>query len=231
MKYFFVAALALLLTACNSQQGSSKKAELKVQKDSVSYAIGLDVGTTFKRQEITVNYDAFIQGMKDAADSGKRMMNEEQIAKTMMAFQQQMMAQAQEKMKGALEKNKKEGEAFLAENKKQPGVVTTASGLQYKVITMGKGPKPKASNEVTVHYRGTLLNGTEFDNSYKRGEPVTFPCGGVIKGWTEVLQLMPVGSKWQVWVPSDLGYGERSAGQIGPNSTLVFDVELLAIKK
>lgn len=228
MKHLLIAATCLLLVACDS----SKKTELKNDKDSVSYSIGLDIGNTFARQGIEVEPDAFVQGLKDAADtSGKRLMTDEQVRATLIVYQQKMMEKAQQKMQEQSGKAKEEGEKFLAENKTKPGVVTTASGLQYKVITMGKGKKPKASNEVTVHYRGTLLNGTEFDNSYKRGEPVTFPVGGVIAGWTEVLQLMPVGSKWQVFVPANLGYGDRAAGPIPPGSTLVFDVELLAIKK
>lgn len=229
MKYILFAAIAISFVACTNPSG--KKAELKNDKDSVSYSIGLDVGTTFSRQGIEVNPDAFIQGLKDASDtSAKRMMTEEQVRETMMAYQQKMMAKAKEKLEKESGQAKIEGEKYLAENKKKPGVITTASGLQYKVITMGKGKKPKATNEVTVHYRGTLINGTEFDNSYKRGEPITFPVNGVISGWTEALQLMPVGSKWELVVPAELGYGNNPAGPIPPGSTLLFEVELLGIK-
>jgi FKBP-type peptidyl-prolyl cis-trans isomerase FklB len=228
MKQAFIGTVCLLLMSC----GGGKKAELKNDMDSVSYAIGLDVGRTFQRQGIEVTPDAFMQGLKDASDtSGKPMMTDEQIQSCMMAFQQKMIAKQQEKMQQQSGAATAEGEKFLAENKSKPGVVTTASGLQYKVIKAGSGKKPKASNEVKVHYRGSLINGTEFDNSYKRGEPVTFPVGGVIPGWTEVLQLMPVGSKWEVYIPASLGYGNNAAGPIPPGSTLVFEVELLAIVK
>ncbi len=212
--------------------GGGKKAELKTDKDSVSYSIGLDVGRTFQRQGIEVTPEAFLQGLKDAADtSGKCLLTDEQIRATMMAFQQKMMAKQQEKMMKESGPATIEGTKFLEENKSKPGVVATASGLQYKVITAGKGKKPSASNEVKVHYRGTLINGTEFDNSYKRGEPISLPVSGVIPGWTEALQLMPVGSKWELYIPANLGYGNNPSGPIPPGSTLIFEVELLGIVK
>ncbi|MFA6439730.1 MAG: FKBP-type peptidyl-prolyl cis-trans isomerase [Bacteriovoracaceae bacterium] len=227
MKQLLIASACFVLMSCGG-----KKTELTSDKDSVSYSIGLDVGRTFQRQGIEVTPDAFLQGLKDAADtSGKPMLSDEQIQSTMMAFQQKMMAKQQEKMQQQSGAAIAEGEKFLAENKVKPGVVTTASGLQYKVIKAGSGKKPKASNEVKVHYRGTLVNGTEFDNSFKRGEAVTFPVGGVIPGWTEALQLMPVGSKWEVYIPAQLGYGNNATGPIPPGSTLIFEVELLAIVK
>ncbi|MCK9409960.1 MAG: FKBP-type peptidyl-prolyl cis-trans isomerase [Bacteroidetes bacterium] len=227
MKQLLIASACFVLMSCGG-----KKTELTNDKDSVSYSIGLDVGRTFQRQGIEVTPDAFLQGLKDAADtSGKPMLSDEQIQSTMMAFQQKMMAKQQEKMQQQSGAAIAEGEKFLAENKVKPGVVTTASGLQYKVIKAGSGKKPKASNEVKVHYRGTLVNGTEFDNSFKRGEAVTFPVGGVIPGWTEALQLMPVGSKWEVYIPAQLGYGNNATGPIPPGSTLIFEVELLAIVK
>ena len=148
-----------------------------------------------------------------------------------MAFQKDMMAKQEAKAKAAAEKNSKDGEAFLAENKKKDGVKSTASGLQYKVIKAGDGVMPKGTDTVSVNYKGTLIDGTEFDSSYKRGEAATFPVSGVIKGWTEALQLMKVGSKWQLFIPSNIAYGERGAGgEIGPNATLIFEVELLSIK-
>lgn len=230
MKLLLCATVCLAFAACNDQNGN--KAELKNDKDSVSYSIGLDVGTTFARQGIEIETGPFIQGMKDAADtSGNRLMTDEQIRATMMAYQQKMMVKAQQKAQELSVKAKAEGEKFCSENKIKPGVITTASGLQYKVIAMGKGKKPKATSEVTVHYRGTLINGMEFDNSFQRGEPITFPVSGVIPGWTEALQLMPVGSKWQLVVPSHLGYGDNPAGPIPPGSTLLFDLELIAIAK
>jgi len=228
MKQILFAVSCLFLMSC----GSDKKAELKTDKDSVSYSIGMDVGMTFQRQGIEVNPETFLQGFKDVADtSTKPLMTEDQVRATMMAYQQKMMAKAQEKMMQQSGTANAEGEKFLTENKTKSGVVTTASGLQYKIIKAGKGKKPSAANEVKVHYKGTLINGTEFDNSYKRGEPITLPVGGVIAGWTEALQLMPVGSKWQLFIPAHLGYGNTQSGPIPPGSTLIFDVELLAIVK
>lgn len=226
MKQLILPGICLLLMSC----GGGNNAELKTDLDSVSYAIGLDVGKTFQRQGITVTHDPFLQGLKDATDtSGKRLMTDEQIQATMMAFQQKMMAQQQEKLLQQSGAANAEGDKFLAENKTKPGVKTTESGLQYKVINAGSGKKPKVSSEVKVHYRGTLLNGTEFDNSYKRGEPITLPVSGVIPGWTEALQLMPVGSKWELYIPSNLAYGNTGSGPIPPGSTLIFEVELLDI--
>lgn len=228
MKYTAIAALALLLISC----GGNKKAELKTEKDSVSYSIGLDIGATFQRQGVEISPEAIIQGLKDAADtSAKRLMTDEQCRTVMMSYQQKLMAKAQEKAAAQSGQGKAEGAKFLAENKTKAGVVTTASGLQYKVIKAGSGKKPTAANEVKVHYKGSLINGTEFDNSYKRGEPITLPVGGVIAGWTEALQLMPVGSTWELYIPSDLAYGDRGSGPIPPGSTLIFTVELIAIVK
>lgn len=228
MKQAFIATVCLLLMSC----GGGSKTELKNDMDSVSYSIGLDVGKTFQRQGIDITPEAFLQGLKDAADTaGKPLLTDEQIRACMSAFQQKMMVKQQEKMQQQAGSALAEGEKFLAENKTKPGVETTASGLQYKVIKAGSGKKPKADNEVRVHYRGTLLNGTEFDNSYSRGEPIVFPVGGVIPGWVEALQLMPVGSKWEVYIPASLAYGNNQTGPIPPGSTLIFEVELLAIVK
>ncbi|HET6935004.1 MAG TPA: FKBP-type peptidyl-prolyl cis-trans isomerase, partial [Candidatus Angelobacter sp.] len=189
-------------------------------------AIGMQVGGTISRQGIEVDPNVLLEGLKDAM-AGKPIMTEEDVRATMMQLQSDMLA----KQKQAGEANKKEGEAFLAANKAKPGVVTLPDGLQYTVVKEGTGPKPTASDTVTVNYRGTLINGKEFDSSYKRGEPAKFPVNGVIKGWTEALQLMPVGSKWQLFIPADLAYGERGAGaDIAPNSTLIFEVELLSIQ-
>ncbi len=213
------------------QGNSQEKTELKTQKDSVSYAIGLDIGQRLKQQSVDANPDLIARGIKDASTGGKPLLTEQQAQSVMGAFQQQLVAKRDSMNKVIGEKNKKDGEAFLAENKKKDSVVTLPSGVQYKVLKMGTGKKPKADQTVSVQYRGTLVDGTEFDSSYKRGEPITFQVGGVIKGWTEALQLMPVGSKWQLFIPSDLAYGERGAGQtIPPNSTLIFEIELLSIK-
>ena len=204
---------------------------LKTDKDKVSYSIGLDIGTNFKRQSVDLDPKALAAGIADGLSGGKPLLTEDEVRKVLAQFQQQMAAKAQEMAQQLAEKNQKEGEVFLAENKKKKGVITLPSGLQYQVITAGTGKIPKATDTVTTHYRGTLIDGTEFDSSYKRGEPASFPVNGVIKGWTEALQLMKVGSKWQLFIPSSLAYGPQGAGQvIGPNATLVFEIELLSIK-
>jgi FKBP-type peptidyl-prolyl cis-trans isomerase FklB len=204
---------------------------LTTQKDKFSYALGMNLGTSLHKQSVPVDPNLLARGLKDALAGGKTLLTEDQARATLMEVQTEMRKKQQEEMQRAGDASKKEGEAFLAANKSKEGVVTLPSGLQYKILTQGTGPKPTASDSVVCNYRGTLLNGTEFDSSYKRGQPATFPVNGVIKGWTEALQLMPVGSKWQLFVPSDLAYGERSPGpEIGPNSTLIFEVELLSIQ-
>jgi len=204
---------------------------LKTQKDKVSYSIGLDIGEKFKSQSIDIEPDLLLKGIKDVLSGEKPLLSEEEVQSVMTAFQQQLQTAAMARMKELGDKNMKEGETFLAENKKKPGVVALPSGLQYKVVKAGAGKKPKATDTVTTNYRGTLVDGTEFDSSYKRGQPASFPVSGVISGWTEALQLMPVGSKWVLYVPPGLAYGPRGAGQaIGPNATLIFEVELLSIE-
>ncbi|HEV7551095.1 MAG TPA: FKBP-type peptidyl-prolyl cis-trans isomerase [Candidatus Angelobacter sp.] len=201
-------------------------------KEKASYAIGMNWGTGLHRQGIDVDSAALVQGMKDALSGGKTLLTEEEARAALMQLQSEMQAKQQAKAAQEGDANKKEGDTFLAANKSKEGVVTLPSGLQYKILTPGTGPKPAASDSVVCNYKGTLINGTEFDSSYKRGEPATFPVTGVIKGWTEALQLMPVGSKWQLVIPSDLAYGPRGTpgGPIGPNATLVFEVELMSIK-
>ena len=184
--------------------------------------MGMNIGTGLHRQGLTLDPALVARGLKDAQTGGKTLLTEDEAR---AAFQQ-LQADVQQKM-GA--KNRSEGEAFLAANKSKEGVVTLPSGLQYKILTQANGPKPTASDTVTVNYRGTLVNGTEFDSSYKRGQPASFPVGGVIKGWTEALQLMPVGSKWQLFIPSDMAYGDAGRPGIPPGSTLIFEVELLSI--
>ena len=204
---------------------------LTTQKEKFSYALGMNLGTTLHKQAVPVDPNILARGLKDALAGGKTALTEDQARATLMEVQTEMRKKQEEQMQIAGEAGKKEGDAFLAANKTKEGVVTLPSGLQYKVLTQGTGPKPTPSDSVVCNYRGTLINGTEFDSSYKRGEPATFPVTGVIKGWTEALQLMPVGSKWQLFVPSDMAYGERSpAPQIGPSSTLIFEVELLSIQ-
>lgn len=203
----------------------------KDTKDKVSYSIGADLGGTFKKQGFELNPAMIQQGLNDAYGEGKLLMTEEEMMQTMQTWQTEMRGKMDAKRKESGGKNQKTGEDFLAANKSKEGVKTTASGLQYKVLTEGKGEKPKATDTVSTNYRGTLVDGTEFDSSYKRGEPASFPVNAVIPGWTEALQLMPVGSKWQLFIPSNLAYGENAPPQIGPNSALIFDVELLGIEK
>jgi len=206
------------------------KVQLKDQKDKASYSIGHDIGSTFKKQSVELNSDVFFAGFKDAL-AGKEEMKKEERDKVLADFQKEMMEKQAANTKKAAEKNAAEGEKFLAENAKKDGVKTTASGLQYKVLKEGSGDSPKATDTVVTNYKGTLLDGTEFDSSYKRNEPATFPVSRVIPGWTEALQMMKPGSKYQLFVPSKLAYGERGAGRdIGPNATLIFEVELLSIK-
>src|SRR6266511_1346030 len=186
----------------------------------------MQIGLNLARQKVDINTDMLAAGIKDSI-AGKPQLNPDQVKEVMATFEKDM----EQKQKDSGEKNKAEGAKFLEENKKKEGVKTTASGLQYKVLKDGNGAQPKASDTVTVNYRGTLINGTEFDSSYKRGQPAPFPVNGVIKGWTEALQLMKVGSKYQLFIPSTLAYGERAVSpDLGANSTLIFEVELLDAK-
>ena len=230
MKLQLIAVLSVLLLV--TQVNAKENLVLKNQKDKVSYVIGMDIGTNLKKQSIDVDPDILAKGIKDGFSGGKSLLSEQEVREIMAAFQKEMMAKQEELNKKLGEKNKKEGEGFLAENKKKEGVKTLPSGLQYKVIKAGTGKKPKLTDTVTTHYRGTLIDGTEFDSSYRRGQPATFPVNGVIPGWTEALQLMQEGAKWQLFVPPNLAYGERGAGrQIGPNATLIFEVELISIQE
>ncbi|HET7318119.1 MAG TPA: FKBP-type peptidyl-prolyl cis-trans isomerase [Nitrospirota bacterium] len=220
--------ISLCMVFAVSPVFGGEKTELKTDKDKLSYALGADMGSNLKKFEIDIDADLYVKGMKDAL-SGNVLLTEQEIKNVIMSLQKDLQAKQQEKMKAQGEKNKKEGEAFLAENKKKDGVKALPSGLQYKVITEGKGASPKATDTVTVHYKGTLTDGTEFDSSYKRNAPATFPVNGVIKGWTEALQLMKEGSKWQLFIPASLAYGESGRAGIPPNSVLIFDVELIKV--
>ncbi len=204
---------------------------LKTSKDKFSYALGMKMGENLKKQTVPVDPAILARGMKDALAGAKPLLTDEEAQAAIAQVQGEVRQQQQQKMEQEAVGNKKEGEAFLAANKAKEGVVTLPSGMQYKVLTTGTGPKPTASDTVVCNYRGTLINGTEFDSSYKRGQPATFPVSGVIKGWTEALQLMPVGSKWQLFIPADLAYGDHGAGSdIAPGDTLIFEVELLSIE-
>jgi FKBP-type peptidyl-prolyl cis-trans isomerase FklB len=208
---------------------ATKPLVLTTEKDKQSYAIGLNVGQSLHRDGIVVDPKILVRGLQDAMAGGKVMLTDDQIKTVMTDLKNQVHQEQEAKRQAALETNKKEGAAFLAANATKPGVVTLPSGLQYKILTAGTGPKPTADDRVVCNYRGMLLDNTEFDSSYKRGQPATFPVTGVIKGWTEALQLMPVGSKWQLFIPADLAYGERGQATIEPNATLIFEVELLSI--
>ena len=210
---------------------------LKTQKDKLSYAIGMNMGkglaASMKQQAVDVDQAILLRGLKDGLAGGKLLLTDDEVKAILTQVQTEVRTRQDEKQKAVAVENKKEGDDFLAANKAKDGVVTLPSGLQYKILAAGKGPKPAATDTVTCNYKGTLINGTEFDSSYKRGQPASFPVAGVIKGWTEALQLMPVGSKWQLFIPPDLGYGDRGADPrsgIGPGATLIFEVELLSIQ-
>jgi FKBP-type peptidyl-prolyl cis-trans isomerase FklB len=229
------AATAKKASAAKTGQTPARKATtpltLNTQKDKVSYAIGMNIGTAMKRDAVDVDTVILLRGLKDALAGSKPLLTDQEAQSVMTALQADLRKKQELQQQQAADTNKKEGEAFLAANKTKEGVVALPSGLQYKILQEGTGPKPAVTDTVVVNYRGTLLNGTEFDSSYKRGQPAAFGVGQIIKGWTEALQLMPVGSKWQLFIPSDLAYGARGAGRdIGPNSTLVFEVELLSIQ-
>jgi FKBP-type peptidyl-prolyl cis-trans isomerase FklB len=206
-------------------------ANLKTLKDQASYAIGLNIGQSMKGQGVDVNPDLVAQGIRDILTGAKPALNDQQIQEVMTAFAQQAQAAAEARAKVEGEKNQKDADAFLAANKAKEGVKTLPSGLQYRVLKAGTGRKPTATDTVTTHYTGKLLNGEVFDSSVARGEPASFPVNRVIPGWTEALQLMPVGSKWELFIPANLAYGPQGQpGAIPPNAMLVFEVELLDIK-
>jgi FKBP-type peptidyl-prolyl cis-trans isomerase len=230
MKSYLLSLLVLGLLA--SPLNAQDKPDLKDPKVRASYCIGASFGGNLKRQEVDVDLKALAAGLADAL-AGKTALTDAEIRETLNSFQKEMMEKMQAKQKVAGEKNLKDGEAFEAANGKKEGVKVLPSGLQYKVLKSGSGATPKATDTVKVHYHGTLIDGTVFDSSVERGDPATFPVNGVIAGWTEALQLMKVGDKWQLVIPAKLAYRDRGApgGKIGPNSTLIFDVELLGIEK
>ncbi len=220
-------SVAVLGAASLPAQGAT----LKTDADKVSYMVGYQIGSNFKRDGLDVDSNMMLVGMKEAMAGTKSTLTPEESQKIMQDLQKNLAAKAESKRKTEGDKNTADGKKFLADNAKKSGVKTLPSGLQYKVVTEGKGDAPKATDTVSTNYKGTLIDGTEFDSSYKRGQPAKFPVNGVIKGWTEALQLMKPGAKWQLFVPSELAYGDRGAGElIGPNATLLFEVELLAIE-
>jgi len=227
MRWMVVVGMGMLAAQLSAQES----AVLKTEQDKINYGIGVGVARNLMRQGIEVDLEMVIRGLRDSLSGGKLLMTEEELEKTMITFQAEMTQKQALAAKVTGEKNKKEGEAFLAENQKKEGVTTLPSGLQYKVLKAGEGKKPTVNDTVVCNYRGTFIDGTEFDSSYKRNQPATFAVKGVIKGWTEALQLMAIGSKWQLFIPSNLGYGDKGAlPGIGPNAVLIFEVELLGIK-
>ncbi len=229
MRFGWVVVLGIVLLA--GQTGAAEKMTLKTQKEKLSYIIGVEAGNNMKKQSVDIDADILLLGLKDSLSGGPLLLSEDEMVAVKLAFRQEMMAKQAEAAKKLAEKNKKEGDAFLEENKKKEGVKTLPSGLQYKVIQEGTGKTPAATDTVTVNYRGTFIDGQEFDSSYKGGQPATLPVNGVIPAWNEALQLMKEGSKWQIVVPPSLAYGEQGAGNvIGPNAVLIFEVELISVK-
>ncbi len=235
MKKIFTIALLAVVTVwavhAEDKPQATSASPFQNTKEKNSYSIGMSLGSIWKNQELDVDFEMLRKGIADATGGGKTLITEQEARETLMAMQREIRTRQEEKRKVQGEKNKAEGEAFLAQNKTNAGVVTLPSGLQYKIVTEGTGEIPKSNDTVTVNYRGKLLDGTEFDSSYSRNQPATFPVNRVIKGWTEALQLMKTGSKWELFIPANLAYGEMGSGmKIAPNATLQFEVELLSIK-
>ena len=233
LRLFAVMIMLTSLAGCTPEEATSaSELELDTPKNRISYTIGVNIGQDFKSQNMDVDPDLLLMGLKDTLSGKELQLTEEEMVQEIQNFQQEMQAKMAAEMEVKAAENKASGEAFMTENAKQEGVVVTESGLQYKIIEPGQGDSPGPADVATVHYRGTLIDGTQFDSSYDRGQPASFPVGGVIAGWSEALQLMKPGAKWQLVIPAELAYGERGAGQdIGPNSTLLFDVELISVEQ
>jgi FKBP-type peptidyl-prolyl cis-trans isomerase FklB len=235
-KLFFLALCFAIVTPIFAQQKGTKSAtegniKFKTLIDSVSYVFGADFGKNLSNADLDINLDLFMRGTKDVLDKKEPVFTEDETAQILNKLQVIMTEKQEQAAKEQLAKNKKEGEDFLAKNKKNSDIITTASGLQYKILTKGNGKIPTIQDTVIAHYTGTLIDGTVFDSSIQRDEPASFALTGVIKGWTEALQIMPVGSKWMLYIPSDLAYGDKGAGNvIPPGATIIFEVELISIK-
>ncbi|MGQ9426919.1 FKBP-type peptidyl-prolyl cis-trans isomerase [Gilvimarinus sp. F26214L] len=241
-KAYFVATIAAAMVSlggCQQQSSEQERSELQSLDEKVSYVFGFNIGQQFKSQQIELDPQIVAQAIEDVYSDAEPQLSQEEMQTAMQSFQQEyeekmasMQADQQAEREAAAADNKQKGEEFLAANAEKEGVVTLPSGLQYKQIEEGEGESPEAADTVTVHYRGTLIDGTEFDSSYERGEPVSFPLQNVIPGWTEGLQHMKEGSKYELYIPSDLAYGPGGSGPvIGPNETLIFEVELLEVDK
>ncbi|MDH5751494.1 MAG: FKBP-type peptidyl-prolyl cis-trans isomerase [Deltaproteobacteria bacterium] len=227
---FTLIALSAFLIP-GGQVNAQTKEDLKDKKKKTSYALGLDIGQRIKSQNMQLDGDMVAKGIKDGMGSGTPWLTDAELKDVLLAWRKEQADERNKTMMVEGEKNKKAGEKFLSENKKKSGVKTTKSGLQYIVMKDGKGKSPDAKNRVVAHYKGSLIDGTEFDSSYGRGEPAEFAVTGVIPGWTEALKMMKPGSKWQIFIPSELGYGTRGAPpRIPPNATLIFEIELLEVK-
>lgn len=232
IKLVAAAVMGLAMSAAIAANDAASVSSLNTDTDKLSYSIGADLGKNFKTQGIDINPSALAKGMQDGMGNGALMLTEQQMKDVLNNFQKELMTKRTAEFNKKSEENKTKGEAFLAQNKTKPGIVTLPSGLQYKVIDTGTGVKPAKTDTVTVEYTGTLINGTVFDSTEKAGKPATFQVSQVIPGWTEALQLMPAGSTWEVYVPANLAYGSRSVGgPIGPNETLIFKIHLVSVKK
>ena len=234
LKTLAVITLPLLMLACSKEDGAGQaaKTELLNPSEELGYTIGMDIGSSLINLKKEIDLDSVLQGIRDQFSGKDPLLTADAALKIKQDFAQRQQEAVETEMKKLAEKNQKEGAAFMAKNKKKKGVITTASGLQYIVEKEGTGETPTTSDVTSINYRGTLLDGTEFDSSYKRGKPASVPVGGIIPGWQEALQLMKVGGKYRVFIPPSLAYGDRGAGpQIGPNTTLTFDIELLGIEE
>jgi len=237
LRYFTLLAMGLLITplsTIHAEEATAKAEETKAlvtEKDKLSYSLGYNIGQSIKRQNVDVDTGLLAKGIADVLTDAKAILTEEEVAQVMQDFRKKQMEEMTKRRQEQADQNLAEGNKFLEENKKKESVKTLPSGLQYRVVTEGKGNTPKETDKVTTHYRGKLLNGTEFDSSYKRNQPATFAVNGVIQGWQEALQLMKEGGKWELFIPADLAYGESGRPGIPPNSVLVFDIELISIAK
>jgi FKBP-type peptidyl-prolyl cis-trans isomerase len=228
---FIIVTVFALISGCETGAQNSDEVKLETKKDSISYSIGTNISMSLADIKEEVDIDLIIRALRDGIEEKEPLLTQNEMMSILQEFSNRMMAVRNEKKTKEAAENKAAGEEFLKENKNNEGVIVTPSGLQYQILKEGDGARPTSQDRVKVHYRGTLIDGTEFDSSFKNGEPITFAVTGVIKGWTEALQLMNVGSKYKLFIPSELAYGENGSGPIGPNAVLIFEVELLGIEQ